>query len=70
MARVTEIREAVEEAAELVATRPVKRWGAWTVYFLERLDEEANTPDACVEFVETLAVLRDVITVRIDLGKW
>jgi hypothetical protein len=61
-----DIQQALETAADLVATTPPQQWAGWVRYFLEELE-------ALAEIQKYRIVLEDVredVTIRIERGRW
>ena len=65
-AELSEIQAAMEQAAELLATRPAEQRAGWVVYLLEALDEHAQAAD----FEDVLRGVQESITTRLGEGTW
>jgi hypothetical protein len=61
-----QIAEALDRAADLIATRPPEAWDGWITYLLEALDNEATVDD----FHRVLEVLQANIAMRLVDGEW
>lgn len=63
---LTNVQDALDAAADAVATAPPEQWAGWVCYFLEALE-------ALADIKEYRAVLEDVredVTIRLERGRW
>jgi len=60
------IVQALDKAADLIATRPPEAWDGWITYLLEALDNKATVDD----FHRVLEVLQADIAMRLVEGEW
>ena len=60
------IVQALDKAADLIATRPPEAWDGWVTYLLEALDNKATVDD----FHRVLEVLQADIAMRLVEGEW
>lgn len=59
---------AMELTMRALATRPVKQWGGWVTYLLERLEADGVAEEE--EFRQVLERVREGITARLEGGLW
>jgi hypothetical protein len=70
MTELTQIRDVVGDAAQLVAARPVDEWGQWIGYLMEALDAEAHEREQDGAYRLVLATVIDDVKARLDAGRW
>ena len=66
MAELHEIQAAMEQAANLLATRPADQWAGWVVYLLEALDDKTDADT----FAAVLRGVQDGIATRLEAAQW
>lgn len=64
---LTDVEEAVEQAAEAVATLPFQDWPGWITYLMIALEEE-HPPEAVTR--ENLEAVQAAIEDRLREGHW
>ena len=66
MAELHEIQAAMEQAADLLATRPAETWAGWVTYLLEALDDKTDADT----FAAVLGDVQADIATRLEGGRW
>jgi hypothetical protein len=64
---LTDVEEAVEQAAEAIAELPPQEWPGWVVYLMMVLDEQ-HPPEGMMQ--ENLEAIRADIEARLREGRW
>ena len=70
MTNLSEIRDEMDKAAELMATKPVRQWSQWVFYLLDVLDSEAKVNMQRDAYIEMLADIRNDITIELEKRLW
>ena len=70
MTSLSEIRDELDKAAELMATKPIQQWGEWVLYLLGVLDSKAQANKQRDVYTEMLVDIRDEITARLEQRLW
>ena len=70
MTNSSEIRDEMDKAAELMATKPVRKWGQWVLYLLDVLDSEAKASGQRDAYSAMLVNIHDEIIARLERRLW
>jgi hypothetical protein len=70
MTEITQIRDEMERAGEMLAELPTRQWAGWVLYLLEVLDGQANERGAQYDYLEVLIRISGDISTRLELGSW
>jgi hypothetical protein len=70
MTDLTEIRNEMDKAAELMATKPIQQWGEWVLYLLGVLDSRAQANNQRDVYTQMLVAIRDETTARLERRLW
>lgn len=66
----TEIRDAMNRAACVLAGHPPEKWAQWAVHLLQELDEKARVNGQGDVYAGVLDSIRRDIISRINVGRW
>ena len=66
----TEIRDAMNHAAYILAGLPPQEWAGWVVHMLRDLEEKARENGQGDVYAAVLDSIRRDIVSRLGLGRW
>ena len=66
----TEIRDALNRTAYILAALPPEKWAGWTVHLLQELDAKARANGQGDVYAGVLDSIRRDIVSRLELGRW